>query len=313
MTPMAMGVSDPASQDQGRRGIYAVTLAVLAVGFTLTGVVVHQMRSQIEQGARVRFERLTERLVVEIERRVNLALYGLNGVIGLYAASNSVERDEFHTFVGLHDLEHDFPGVLALGVVERLPRAHIAAFQKAQRESAPDYTVQTTGDAPDLLAIKYLEPGPANARALGYDIGSDPVRRSAAERAIRTGEPSLTAPIKLFRYRGEHVGFLYFVPIYHHGSNPQTPEERERELVGLAFASLVVENIFAGLHEAGQGMLDIDVFAGRIETPALQMIDTGNDAYAGDLAGFEDRNDDRMFRDEEHVTIGGRDWTIVMS
>jgi signal transduction histidine kinase/CheY-like chemotaxis protein len=308
-----MGVSDPASQDQGRRGIVAVTMTVLAVGFTLTAGVVLEMRSQIQQSARVRFERLTERLVVEIERRINLALYGLNGVVGLYAASNTVERDEFNTFVGLHDLEHDFPGVLAFGIVERVPRAEVRAFERAQRETAPGFAVQSTVEDGDLLPIKYLEPLSANRRALGYDIGSDPLRRQAAERAIRSGKPSLTAPIRLYQYRGDHIGFLYFVPIYRNGSDPQTEAERERALAGLAFASLVVERIFSGLHEAGQGMLDIDVFAGRIETPALQMIDTGREQYDGDIAGFEGRNDHRMFRQEEHVTIGGRDWTIVMT
>ena len=310
---MAMGVSERASQDRSRRGIVAGTLAVLAAGFTLTAGVVLQMRSQIQQSAQVRFERLTERVVGEIERRVNLALYALNGVAGLHAASNSVERDEFNTFVGLHDLEHGFPGVLALGIVERVPRAQLAAFEKRQRATVPEFAVQTTGDAPDLLVIKYLEPFAANQRALGYDVGSDAVRRRAAERAIQTGEPSLTAPIHLYGHRSSHVGFLYFIPIYRHGSNPRTRAEREQALVALAFASLVVENIFSGLHEAGEGMLDIDVFAGRIETPSLQMIDTGKDKYAGDLAGFALRNAQRMFRDEEHVTIGGRDWTIVMS
>jgi signal transduction histidine kinase/ActR/RegA family two-component response regulator len=310
---MAMGVSDQTSREQGRRGVAAVALVVLGVGFTLTAGVVLQARSQIQQSARVRFERLSERLVSEIEQRVNLALYGLNSVVGLYAASSSVERDEFRTFVSLRPIESEFPGVLGFGVIERVPRQRLAAFVAAERATSPGFNVQTSGAAPELLVIKYIEPHEQNYRALGYDIGTDPVRRAAAERAIQSGEPVLTAPISLIQYRSQHIGFLYFVPMYRHGSNPKTPEEREKELVGLAYAPLLVEKIFAGIHEAGQSMLDIDVFAGRVETPSLQMVDTGRDRYDGNLAGFESRHRHRMFRQVNHVTIGGRDWTIVTS
>src|SRR5262245_36477528 len=104
---MGMGVPHQTSRDPGRRGIAGFALAVLAVGFTLTAGVVLQARWQIKQSARERFERLSERLVGEIEERINLALYGLNGVVGLYAASTSVERDEFETFVSLHDLKRE--------------------------------------------------------------------------------------------------------------------------------------------------------------------------------------------------------------
>jgi signal transduction histidine kinase/ActR/RegA family two-component response regulator len=184
----------------------------------------------------------------------------------------------------------------------------------AQRASVPDFDVQTDGGADDdLLVVKYLDPLPPKLRVLGFDIGSDPARREAAERAIRSGEPSLTAPVALIQYRGQHTGFLYFMPIYRHGLIPPTQAERERALIGLAFAPLLLERIFAGIHEAGQSLLDIDVFAGPIQSRELQMIDTGGQGYDGDPASFESRNDRRMFREERHVSIGGRDWTIVMS
>jgi signal transduction histidine kinase/ActR/RegA family two-component response regulator len=308
-----MDLSSEPSSSGGRGAMTLAVTFVLAVGWTLTAAVVFNSRSQALESGRVRFERLTERMVDEVQRRVNLPLYGLNGITGLYAASSNVERHEFRTFVTRHDLAQEFPGVLAFGIVERVPRAKLDEFVRRERKDVPSFRVRTRGDAPDLFPIKFLEPLVSNEAALGYDIGSEPVRRATVERAMRTGRPALTQAIHLVQHAERNVGFLYLVPIYRNGTKLRTPAEREAALVGLAYAPLLVDRVFDGLEQAGTELLDLDVFDGPVASTSMQMIDTGNDESVADDAALAAQYAERIFHAERHVTIGGREWTLVLT
>ena len=67
---------------------------------------------------------------------------------------------------------------MGFGYIERVVRADLQKFIDAERaDGAPDFTVVTQGQAPDLFVVKYIEPLPANRRALGFDVGQEAVRR----------------------------------------------------------------------------------------------------------------------------------------
>jgi len=303
----------PTESARGSRPRYvsAAAAALLMAALSLTAVIALQTQAQIRQGGRLRFERLAERTIAELERRINLTLYGLNGVAGLYAASRSVERDEFRTFVMRHDPVRDLHGVLGFGVIERVPRDAIASFAASQQPEEPGFRISTSGDHAYVYPMKYFEPPEAGIGLLGQDIGMDPVARAAVDRSIRTGEPTLAGPLRVADQGAPGSTFLYIMPIYRNGTDPRTDEERAESLVGLVCAPLLMEVVFDDLGETFGSMLDMDVFRGEVSY-ATRMIDVGDDerGLGTEIAAHYAR---RMFRKTEHVSISGQDWVVVLS
>ena len=254
--------------------------------------------------ARQRFDRLSERLGREVERRVNLPVYGLNGARSMFAASEKVERHEFAAYVASRTLEEEFPGVLGMGFIQPVRRSELEAFVATERaDGAPDFSVTTSGDAPDLYVIKFMAPLDANRAAWGFDTGSDPVRREAIIRAIHTGNPALTARVTLVQDHEKRPGFLYLVPIYRHGAPPASSAEREKALWGLVFVPMVIDEIFNGLLDFTENLVDVEVYDGFGSDRTRLLLDAD-----ADLAPTG-----RMFGRTITVNVGGRVWTLDIS
>ncbi|MDZ4754417.1 MAG: CHASE domain-containing protein [Phycisphaerae bacterium] len=288
------------------RTIIFITITVLLTGAGFSAIAWDLARTQIRDQAQTEFEKLTDRLRGDAERRINLPLYGPKGARGAYAASKLLDRAEFRAYVESRDLANEFPGVLGIGFIQRVMRHDLDAFVAAERaDDAPEFTVRTTGDAADLFIVKFIDPLEQNRSAWGYDVGSEITRRIAIERAMRTGQPTLTACIRLVQDELDRAGFLYLVPIYRQGSKPMTAAEREEALVGLTYAALLTDDIFADAIKLADGRLDVEVH------------DEGSPAGSSLLfsaveerASAPDDSPPGMFADVKYVHVGGRTWTM---
>jgi len=106
-------------------------------------------------------------------------------------------------------------------------RVHLTAGLKAYVSVNPDMTPQEFAAVADLLmreaegirsvtsikdnVINDVYPRKENEGAIGLDLLEDPDQREAALRAIRTGRPWLTGPVKL--HQGGYA-FIYRAPVY---------------------------------------------------------------------------------------------------
>ena len=271
-------------------------LALTWVGYFLT-------RENYRSEANHRFELMAERLSDDVVRRMNEVVYGLNGARGVFAASQAVERAEFRAYVESRNLETEFPGALGFGFIERIKRTDLADFIARERsDNAPDFAVRTTGTAPDLYVVKFLDPLERNRPGWGFDITSDPPRLEAALRAIRTGEPALSSRVTLAQDELKRAAFLYLVPVFRHGAHPTTAAEREAALVGLVYAPLVITEVLANVKSAQGELLDVEIFEGDGASRGRPIFDTDPRTVAA--------NDARKFQKISAVTIGGRPWTL---
>ena len=285
--------------------------AVLFFGIALSWTGAFQLRRYYHHEAELRFKRLADRVSDEVQRRVNLPVYGLRGTRGVYAASEKVVRREFAAFVASRDLPGEFPGVQAFGFVQRVPRGELDAFVAETRaDDAPDFEVRTAGNAPELYVIKYVYPLKGNEAAQGYDIGSEPVRRAAVERAIDTGTPALTGRITLVQDTTQRAGFLYLVPVYHNGAPVSTPAERRDALLGLVYAPLIIDELFDGLMAATEELLDVEVFEGSSLSAQNLVLDADLVPVATDPSG---KWGGRLFNQVRTIEIGWRVWTLAMT
>ncbi|MFI5355730.1 MAG: CHASE domain-containing protein [Opitutales bacterium] len=292
-----------------------LTALTLLGGLTLTGLGAHQAWLHYQTNDRFQFERRTEHLISDLQRRVNQPVYGLKSIRGLFAADESVSRRQFRDFIEARNLATEFPGIMGLCFVERVPRADLPRFVAQERaDGAPEFTVKTRGDSPDLYLVKFAEPANPNRAALGFDLYSEPVRQAAVDRAVHTGEPTLSGRVALAYDKQKRPGFIFLLPIYRNSSNPVTPAEREAALVGLAEAPMVLDDVFAHLTAETDEMLDLEVYEGANPFPPGLLVDTDPRAAVGTMIeNGEYTFGGRRFHQVVHLVVGGRPWTIVVT
>ena len=287
---------------------------IVFIGLGLSVWSAHFTQQLYRHQARDRFERLAERLGREVERRTNQIVYGLNGARGVYAASQSVERDEFRRYVDSRDLYAEFPGSLGIGFIRRIRREDIPAFVAAERaDGAPDFSIRTSGNAPDLFVIKHIFPKETNWRAWGFDVGSEPVRREAAERAMRTGEPAITGRLHLVQDDADRVGFLYMLPVYRNDADPKTSAEREQALEGIVYSAMVIDDILAGVMKFTEDLVDVEIFDGGFPTKSTLLYDADRHLVALDSGPGDADYGGRLFHANTGAEVGGRHWTLVIT
>ena len=108
---------------------------VIAAGVGLSVLAMHQLRRSIHAEANVRFDDAAAEAADEVQRRLNLMVYGIKGVTGLYAASISVERCEFNAYVGTFDPPTSFR-LLGFGFIQRVLPEDLDDFIDAERADA---------------------------------------------------------------------------------------------------------------------------------------------------------------------------------
>jgi PAS domain S-box-containing protein len=293
-------------------------LAVLLSGLLLTALAAAALYRSQERAARAEFDRLSERVALDVERRFSLPLQGLNGLRALHATGLPVGLKEFRAYIASRDLPREFPGIRGFGFIERVRRGDVERFvASARAENGPGFALQTSGEAADLYVVRYVEPLAANRPAWGLDLGSEAVRRAAVEQAVFNGRATLSEPIALMQDERRRPGFLLMLPLYRTGVVPEFEEDRLRELVGVLYAPIVAEEVLAGLADVAGQRLRILFYVGPDTDAAALVHDTA--AAAGEAAmappasaaarhGPVDTA--RRFRASQSLLLGDRVFTV---
>lgn len=208
------------------------------VSVFMCGLLMQDRERALENEVRRRGQDRAEVIRGQILRSMEV----LHGLSAFFETHGEVTREQFGTFVN-EALERQ-PEVQALAWDPRVTHDQRAALEARTRaEGFRDFTFteeQTEGvrvpalEREEYFPVLYLESLKKNAPALGFDVGSEPRRRVALEKARDSGEPSATAPIRLAQEPGSQRGFVVFEPVYR--GQPKTPEERREALLGLATA-----------------------------------------------------------------------------
>jgi PAS domain S-box-containing protein len=222
-------------------------LAMLALGLLLAAAA---GRWQAEENALVaqrRFELLTNRATEQLVTRMQTYAYGLRGARGaIIAAGGEITPERFGEYSASRDIAAEFPGARGYGFIRRVPRDRQAAFVATVRHlGQPDFAVrQLSPHDGERYVIEFLEPLAGNLAALGLDIASEPNRRAAAERAMRSGAPALSGPITLVQATGQpQRSFLMLLPVLRPGDASPSPTAREAATIGWVYAPLVIDEV----------------------------------------------------------------------
>lgn len=259
-------------QTMGRPGTAWLLLGMSLIATVLASLGAwQQLRSRDQTRFFTRTEQFRNDLLQELDRQVRL----LNGARALWVIHPPVDRNEWRAYVESLDLSNSVPGLHALGFIERVPSSSLPDFLKQVRREGSrdpdvvDFQIYPQTSENEHYVVKFVEPLACNRSALGYDIGSEPNRRQAAERARDTGQATLTHGITLVQ-APKAPGLLLLLPVYSDGLQATNVALQRASLLGWVYAAFVVEDLLARVHSLGHEELAVEIFDGASLLAATQ-------------------------------------------
>jgi CHASE1-domain containing sensor protein/nitrogen-specific signal transduction histidine kinase len=284
--------------------------AVFLMGLLITGFASLQVKESIEDEAVQQVGYTYDQATLKIQERLASYALILRGAAGLLAASDTVSRQEWRTYVEKLHAEETVPGVQGIGFSQIIPPGQLGAhIERTRREGFPEYTVRPPGERAVTTSIIYLEPfRDRNLRAFGFDMFSESVRRRAMEQARDTGTVALSGKVELVQENAKDVqaGTLMYFPAYRNGAPAGTLDEKRAALLGWAYSPFRMNDLMSGIlqqwaRDEGQA-IDLHIYDGPNMAPEALM-------YESKPASKHDT--DSLFYQQRSVAFGGQQWLLT--
>jgi PAS domain S-box-containing protein len=292
----------------GRR---LIPYLVLAIGMLFTLMVSYRLAKVTEAEDGARFQGVVTEVHTSIESRLETYKALLLAGTGLFAATESVDANEFRSFVKSLSLAEHYPGIQGIGFSIRLRPDERNAFVAAmRRDGQVNFDVWPATDRDEYHSIIYLEPqNERNRVALGYDMFTDSVRRAAMERARDTGLPALSGHVTLVQEidpNNRQAGFLIYAPVYRNDLPTTNETERREALVGFVYSPFRADDFLRGV-VSGKSYDDIEfqIFDGTEPKPENLLHDSTV------AAGLARTTGQPRFVATTRLDVAGRPWTIT--
>ncbi len=286
----------------GKSAWIVAALCLIALGWIWS-----VSRAHAQYNARISFQQQADSVAAKLRERLLVYEGILHGARGLYAASKSVERSEWRAYIDSLSIQERYPGVRAFSFIAAVPRSELDVFlEKTRADGAFDFQIRSSGNLPDLMVVKYDEVFVDVLPPLGYDIASEPVRRSAAERARDTAEMTAMDKLALVTDRTEAPGFLLLYPVYKNDHAVVTLEQRRQAIQGWVMAVFRMEDFVRGVLADSAEQVDMDIFDGQ--SSECDRLLYGGWSCARNAAGG--RLGTGM-TSSISMEAGGRTWTLV--
>jgi len=279
--------------------------------FVLTLLVTFGAWSSAQRSAEAQlheaFDYRTRDMGYAIGRRLLVYEQVLRGARGYLRGSVDLSRAEFAEYYEVLRLDQSFPGLEALAIASAIPPGALAAHEaRVRAEGFPDYRVHPAGDGQPRTAISHIQPFNArNLRAFGFDMYSEPVRRTAMAVARDSGQAALSGKVVLVQEGGasRDAGFLMYLPVYRSGRDVDTVEERRAALVGWIYSPFRMKDLMRGVGGIAAPQLDVEIYDGDHMAPDALLYRSPGAGHAGPP----------RFSTATRMAMAGRTWTVRMA
>ncbi len=290
-------------------GRTAVAYVVLGAALVLTGLSFLYVRHNVEERERERFEEITVSTERAVDRRMQTYIDAMLDGRGLFAASESVTREEWEDYVAGSELERRYPGIQAIAYAERVPlKGREAHERRVRAQGFPSYALRPAGERYEYFPLVYVAPSkPDNRSLFGYDFYSGRVNRDAMEQARDTGLPHASGKVEL---EGTGMtGFLVYTPIYREGAPQATTDERREALQGFIVSVFRTDDLLEGIFGAPKAdtQVDLEVFDGAEFTRDGLLHDDDGVLHATDPSYSA------HFSKVDTMEVAGRIWSLYFS
>ncbi|ALI98732.1 CHASE domain-containing protein [Rufibacter tibetensis] len=277
---------------------------MLVLGITIYAYYVSKANDQTEDAQEFKIKQV--QIKATLERRMGYYLQILKGVNGLFAATDTVTREDFQSYLKSLNILESYPGVQGIGFTvmvtpEELPKLE----ERIRAEGYPNFKVHPAGQRTEYSAIIFLEPlSRQNLRAFGFDMFNDPTRREAMEAARDSNLPAMTAKVKLVQEGQKNVqpGLLIYLPVYYGGVDPGEGNRRSM-LKGFVYAPFRAGDLFSKTIDSSHDDISISIYDGKeIKEEAL--------LYRNAAKVEVSESSDSLLLATDMIRFAGRTWTI---
>ncbi|MEI6208790.1 MAG: CHASE domain-containing protein [Desulfuromonadales bacterium] len=287
---------------------FLLPLLILTAMLCATYLVWNHERQNTSSQIRSQFDFLHRETVSRVEQRMASYEQMLRGVQGLFATTEVMERDKFRDYISSLQLDANFSGIQAIGVIAWVPElqknTHVAAMQ---RLGASNYAIRPAGQREAYTPIVKLEPYIGSNLALfGLDQWPDPVRRLAMEKARDSGMPVISGMLRFVvdKKADAQTGFIMYLPIYAKGRHHDSVATRRVHLTGWVFAVIQMHDLMASLYGEQPPGLALAIYDG-VEPSSSTLL------YSSVEGGIT--NQPSAITANEYLVVAGRSWMLSLS
>ena len=180
-----------------------------------------------------------------LEKTLSLYTHLIESGKAVFVVNPNTTASEWRQFAETIKLEEEFHAINGFGFVKyslKDKNSHSPNIKYWDKAYADQFQ--------DQFIITYLEPHSKNSKAIGFDIGSDPLRRSMAEEAMKLNQAGSSPPIKLVQDTEDRRSFAIYNPIW----LPQ-----EKKFLGWIVAPVVSEVFFASSLKSFADILKVSI------------------------------------------------------
>jgi diguanylate cyclase (GGDEF)-like protein/PAS domain S-box-containing protein len=226
---------------------WLVALVVLLAGAALTLIVAWAASNLYQQQLRQRFQLLVNERYSRLQERFEDQEQRLGSLRRFFVNSGDVSREEFDGFAQPLLLR-----ARAYSWAPRVFRDQRSAFeQEVSRQRGKPFVIReldATGElapAPErdeYVPVLYSQTQSLLGSPLGFDLLAQPLRRSALERALKTGKMAVSQPMQLVGVEPSYAaGVLLVAPV----SKPPDSQQSQPEAYGFVMAVISMRQLVA--------------------------------------------------------------------
>jgi signal transduction histidine kinase len=209
------------------------------------------MRSAETHRIEQEFQRIAQKRYTLLHLEFESYFTKLRSLLQLFAASETITREEFTTFVKTFT-----PGLTTPKALEWVPRVRFEERQSYE-ESAQENGLQgyrftelnnqgelvVAGIRDEYFPVFYVAPYAGNEFVLGFDLASEELRREALYRARDTNKTLSTSRVLLFEGKKQLSGILLIQPVYRPEAVLETVTDRRQSLEGFFVGVTILGDI----------------------------------------------------------------------
>ncbi len=280
----------------------SLPLTLLAIGLLITTLFVLNIERTDAMARKMTLDTDVNALATELERKASENTAYLKAAAALFGVSKDVSHEEFSQFVAEMSAGHSTRGALGMGWTAWVPAGTAPAFEAEQRRLNSDIPYRiypATSAMGDKAVISLLAPRTAeNTRALGFDMYSETIRRTAMQQAVKLNRPVGSGRVHLIQDAGKPSanGILIFLPVYSQHNAGSSSDQ----LKGFIYTPIrVPELLGTAIAGANRKTGRVAVYEGQPDPARL---------LAATPGAFNESEFSRA-----KVDFAGREWTIVVS
>ncbi|WP_298371862.1 EAL domain-containing protein [Azospirillum sp.] len=276
---------------------------VLSVGVALTLLAWDQSVRALREEGQHRFSLRVSELHSQLGDRLKVYEQVARGAASVVTAFPSIRRVEWRHFVEGLRIPERYPGIIAVAYARAVSTVKGGDLVAAMRaDGAENFRIWPESAGAERVVNIFAAPeSEGNNRALGFDMLSEGIRRSAIERARDSGEPTATRAItlKIDETGGAQPAFILYQATYRADRNTASDEARRAAFTGVVLTPVRIAPLIDGLFDDARRDVSVDVFDSPGATADFPLY--RNDPPTRDTPQFSALQD---------ISVGGQPWTV---